>query len=113
ASAMYDDGGLVFEAQNPQHARWLRPHSDVRHIAISPDGRWVVTASQGPGGMKLWDVQTGRLVHDFPSVTHEVSWVRSFSPDGRWLAVNWDGWVLFETTTWTPQVRLFRGVTSG
>ena len=36
--------------------------------------------------------------------------VRSFSPDGRWLAVNWDGWVLFETTTWTPRMRLFRGV---
>ena len=45
AAAMYDDGGLVFDAQNPQHARWLRPHRDVRYIAISPDGRWVVTGS--------------------------------------------------------------------
>ena len=114
AAAMYNDGGLVFDAQNPQHARWLRPHRDVRYIAVSPDGRWVVTGSHGVAdGMKLWDAQTGRLVHDFPSVSDEVGQVWSFSPDGRWLAVGWDGWVLFETTTWTPKVRLVRGVSSG
>jgi serine/threonine protein kinase/WD40 repeat protein len=114
AAALYDDGALVFDAQNPQHARWLRPHRDVRFIAISPDGRWVVTGSHGAAdGMKLWDAQTGRLVHDFPGVPDEVGYVRSFSPDGRWLAVWWDGWVLFETTTWTPQVHLLRDVTAG
>ena len=50
AAAMYNDGGLVFDAQNPQHARWLRPHRDVRYIAISPDGRWVVTGSHSDTG---------------------------------------------------------------
>jgi WD40 repeat protein/Tfp pilus assembly protein PilF len=114
AAAMYDDGGLVFDAQNPRHTRWLRPHGDVRFIAISPDSRWVVTGSHGVReGMKLWEAQTGRLVHDFPSVSDEVGRVRCFSPDGRWLAVQWDGWVLFETTTWTPKVRLCLGVTGG
>jgi serine/threonine protein kinase/WD40 repeat protein/Tfp pilus assembly protein PilF len=111
AAAMYDDGGLVFDAQNPQHARWVRPHRDVRRIAVSPDARWVVTGSHGvPEGMKLWDAQTGRLIHDFPGVPNKIGGVWSFSPDGRWLAVDWDGWVLFETTTWTPKVRLFRGL---
>jgi serine/threonine protein kinase/WD40 repeat protein len=114
AAAMYNDGGLVFDAQNPQRTRWLRPHRDVRFIAVSPDGRWVVTGSHWyAGGMKLWDAQTGRLVHDFPGVPDEVGKVSSFSPDGRWLAVQWDGWVLFETTTWTRRVRLFRGVSYG
>jgi serine/threonine protein kinase/WD40 repeat protein/Tfp pilus assembly protein PilF len=109
-AAMHNDGGLVFDAQNPQHARWLRPQRDVRCIAISPDGRWVVTGSHiHLDGVKLWDVQTGRLVHDFPGLADKVGAVRSFSPDGRWLAVQWDGWVLFETKTWTPKVRLFRG----
>jgi serine/threonine protein kinase/WD40 repeat protein len=112
AAAMYNDGGLVFEVQNPQQVRWLRPHRDVRHIAISPDGRWVVTGSHGSAdGMKLWDAQTARLVHDFPGVPDDVGAVVSFSPDGRWLAVVWDGLVLFETTNWTPKVRLRRGVT--
>jgi serine/threonine protein kinase/WD40 repeat protein len=111
-AAMYNDGGLVFDAQNPENARWLRPHRDVRTIAISPDGRCVVTGSHGRDGMKLWDAQTGRLVHDFPGVPAQVG-VRTFSPDGRWLAVGWDGWVLFDTTTWTRQVRLRRGVSRG
>jgi serine/threonine protein kinase/WD40 repeat protein/Tfp pilus assembly protein PilF len=110
AAAMYDDGGLVFDAQDPQHARRLRPQRDVRHVAISPDGRWVVTGSHGEkDGMKLWEARTGRLVHDFPGVPDEVGYFHSFSPDSRWLAVRWDGWVLFETTTWMPRVRLFRG----
>jgi tetratricopeptide (TPR) repeat protein len=82
----------------------------VRHIAISPDSRWVVTASHGvPEGMKLWDAQTGRLVHDFPSVPDDCGQVWLFSPDGRWLAVWSDGWVLFETSFWTIKVRLSRG----
>jgi WD40 repeat protein/Flp pilus assembly protein TadD len=113
AAAMYSDGGLVLDTQDPRHARWLRPHHDVRHIAVSPDGGWVVTGSHNSGeGMKLWEARTGRLVHDFPSVPKDIYNVMPFSPDGRWLAVGWDGWVLFETTTWTPKVRLFRGVTT-
>jgi serine/threonine protein kinase/WD40 repeat protein len=114
AAAMYNDGGVVFDARNPRNPRWLRPHRDVRHVAISPDGRRVVTGSHGHAdGMKLWDAQTGRLVHDFPSIPDEVGGVWSFSPDGRWLAVNWDGWVLFETTTWTPKLRLSRDLSNG
>jgi tetratricopeptide (TPR) repeat protein len=114
AAAMLNDGGLVFDAQNPQQTRWLRPQRDVRAIAISPDGRWVVTGSHAVlDGMKLWDAQTARLVHDFPGIPDEVGGVWSFSPDGRWLAVGWDGVVLFETTTWVPKVRLCRGVYGG
>ena len=114
AVAMNEEGALVFDARDPQRARYLHPHRDVRHIAVSPDGHWVVTAAHGgPVGMKLWSAQTGRLVHDFPSVPDEVYGVWSFSPDGRWLAVLWDGWVLLETKTWTPRLRLFRGLSRG
>jgi serine/threonine protein kinase/WD40 repeat protein len=112
ASAMNNDGGLVFEPQNPRAGHWLRPHAEVATIAISPDSRWVVTGSHLPSeGMKLWDARTGRLVHDFPSVPNDCCEVWSFSPDGRWLATRWDGWVLFDTTTWTPKLRLYRGET--
>jgi hypothetical protein len=70
AAAMRNEGGLVFDVQNPQRARWLRPRRDVAYITISPDSRWAVT--HDAVGMKLWDAQTGRLDHDFPSVPHEV-----------------------------------------
>ena len=114
AAAMNDEGGLVFDVRDPRRARWLRQHRNVCDIVISPDGHWVVTGSRNDNdGMKLWDAQTGRLVHDFPGVPEEAYRVWSFSPDGRWLAVCWDGWVLFETKTWTPRLRLFRGPTFG
>jgi serine/threonine protein kinase/WD40 repeat protein/Tfp pilus assembly protein PilF len=110
AAAMYDDGGLVIDVHDPSRVRWLRPHPDVRFIAISPDGRWVVTGSQVPdAGLKLWDARTGRLIRDLPGLPENTGKVRCFSPDGRWLAVNRDGWLLFATSTWTPEVRLSRG----
>ncbi len=112
AAAMSNDGGLVLDTRNPQRLRWLRPPSNVGSITVSPDGRWVVTNHNSLGGMKLWDAQIGRLVHDFPGIPKWVAHARTFSPDGRWLAVGWDGWILFETTTWTPRLRLHRGVTS-
>jgi serine/threonine protein kinase/WD40 repeat protein/Flp pilus assembly protein TadD len=107
-------GGLVFDAADPTRFHRLQPLRSCDDIALSPDGRWAVTGSfHVKEGMHLWDAQTGRLVHDFPGVPDEVGTGRAFSPDGRWLAVNWDGWVLFETTTWTPRVRLFRGASNG
>jgi WD40 repeat protein/Flp pilus assembly protein TadD len=96
-------GGLVFDTTDPTRFRRLQPLRSCDGIALSPDGRWAVTDVKE--GMHLWDAQTGRLVRDFPDVGGD----QSFSPDGRWLAVNWDGWVLFETSTWTLKVRLFRG----
>jgi WD40 repeat protein len=98
-------GGLVFDAADPTRFRRLQPLRGCDDIAISPDSRWVVTSSSD--GMKLWDAQTGRLIHDFPDVPKEVHGVPLFSPDARWLAVRWNVWVLFETTTWTLTVRLF------
>jgi WD40 repeat protein len=109
AAAMFADGGLVLEARNPHRARWLRPQRDVRYIAVSPDGRWVVTGSHAEDGLRLWDARTGRMVHDFPGLPRRVGYVHSFSPDGRWLAVSWDGWVLIDTKTWAPKIRLRRG----
>jgi WD40 repeat protein len=102
AVAMYNEGGLVFEAQEPSRARRLRPQRDVRDVAISPDGRWVAASSHGhPNELRLWEAGTGRLLHGFPALP-EGSNLGRFSPDGRWLAVYQDGWVLLDTTTWTP-----------
>jgi serine/threonine protein kinase/WD40 repeat protein len=109
AAAMYGMGGLVLDPRDPTRLRWLRPHDDVRFIAVSPDGRWVVTGSFAGEGMKLWEAASGRLVHNFPGVPKPGKTPRSFSPDGRWLLVYDEGWVLYDTTTWKPKVRLFLG----
>jgi WD40 repeat protein len=91
------DGSIVALPQG-SHARtldlnrpgWhvdLGPLYDVRHCAVSPDGRWVVTCSwwwdgRSPG-IRIWEAETGRHVWDIPS---EGGGAASFSPDGHWLA---------------------------
>ncbi|MCS7160348.1 MAG: WD40 repeat domain-containing protein [Gemmatales bacterium] len=68
----------------PPANRVLTYHRDnIYSIAASPDGRWLVSASEDMT-VCVWDWPTGkvmvRLEHDGP--VYEAS----FSPDGRWLA---------------------------
>ncbi len=60
------------------------PHGDaVVDLALSPDGRWLATASKDQTA-RVWDMTDGREVVRLPhdSKVREVK----FSPDGRWLA---------------------------
>ena len=70
--------------------RWNAPlwraqfKSDVRSIQFSPDGRWVVMASND-NTATVWETATGKPVGE--PMRHENA-VESaqFSPDGRWVA---------------------------
>ncbi len=56
----------------------------VRSVAVSPDRARVLASGQGVG-VRLWDVESGQLVHCFEE---NRGWVTSvaFSPDGRTAA---------------------------
>lgn len=76
---------------DPRHNLALE---DVTYaVAFSPDGKTLATGGQG-GGVRLWDVATGRLKatlsHRFVTEARDVA----FSPDGRTLAVTAEGRVL-------------------
>jgi WD40 repeat protein/tRNA A-37 threonylcarbamoyl transferase component Bud32 len=57
----------------------------VNHLAISPDGRWIVIAPSGVGKASLWDLGTGELSRRFKAAPDATVGV-SFSPDGRYIA---------------------------
>jgi eukaryotic-like serine/threonine-protein kinase len=80
--------------------RRLGPQEDVRHCAVSPDGRWIATGSHGAvsgPAAGIWAAQTGRHVCDLP-VTAQCC--LAFSPDGRWLLTTGGGARLWSVGDW-------------
>jgi WD40 repeat protein len=86
----------------------LGPQQDVRHCAVSPDGRWIATCTWHPNPtvlapcVRLWEIQGdgGRYVKDLPI---DALATASFSPNGRWLVTHSSrGSQLWEVGTWRP-----------
>jgi WD40 repeat protein len=78
----------------------LGPREDVRHCAVSPDGRWVATGDhsnlQGIGAT-VWDAASGQAVKDFP-VGRGCK--VGFSPDDRWLLTTGNRFRLWNVGSW-------------
>jgi WD40 repeat protein len=69
----------------------LRAPVDIHHhlterAACSPAGKWLATSASGARGIELWDAKTGK--HAVSLVTESPVYAASFSPDGKWLAVD-------------------------
>jgi WD40 repeat protein len=79
---------------------WTARQNDVRHCAVSPDGRWALTGSHVTGGVWVCDARSGERVKQ---VQREGGW-GAFSPDGRCLAVgSFSGaGKLWRAPTWEP-----------
>ena len=61
------------------------PHDAwVFGAAYSPNGKYIATSSED-GIAKIWDAQTGKLIHDLNGHTRVIQRV-AFSPDGKRLA---------------------------
>ena len=56
------------------HAAW------ISSVAISPDGRWVVSGA-GDKTIKIWDAETGKELTNISGHTMEIT-TCAFSPDG-------------------------------
>jgi WD40 repeat protein len=65
------------------------PRSLVVGMAVSPDGQWIATSSQGDNNLTLWstgDYRTPTAKLAMPAASHAIA----FSPNGRWLAAKSD-----------------------
>ena len=75
----------------PKGIRW--EFNEVYHLgdnnvaAFSPDGKYIVTASQGDRMATLWDMSSGQVVRQMEHGTNSGDYVYAvaFSPDGRYF----------------------------
>jgi serine/threonine protein kinase/WD40 repeat protein len=72
--------------------------NDCRTIAVSPDGRWVVTACHKNGPLDIWDADSGTQIRHLND-DHEERDV-CFSPDSDYLAFIRFSQRLMYTETW-------------
>jgi WD40 repeat protein len=97
-------GWLLHLDRAEQPLRLDDPRADVGNIAVSPDGRWVVTVTHWGGGKtKLWDGRDGTFVKELISQGGRDP---HFSPDGRWLDAGFDGGRLLAVGTWEPGAQM-------
>jgi WD40 repeat protein len=96
-------GGWILHTDRPKEPIRVDAGADIADIAVSPDGRWVVTSTHVVGLAKIWDARDGRLVKQL------ANWGANsprFSPDSHWLATNLRGGCLVDVNTWEPRQRL-------
>jgi serine/threonine protein kinase/WD40 repeat protein len=96
-------GAWILHAERPNDPIHIDAGADIFWLAVSPDGRWIVTAVLGTGLAKIWDARDGRFVKQ---LAERDAACPSFSPDGRWLSTSLDGGRLLDVETWKPGPRL-------
>src|SRR5262249_5971192 len=100
-----------------RRVRSLYHPSGVWNVAFSPDGKRLASAGgsavpwskEGPGQVRIWDMNTGQELWTLEGHVRNVYGV-SFSPDGKRLATAsgdgtvklWDGTPLAETPDYEP-----------
>jgi WD40 repeat protein/class 3 adenylate cyclase len=104
----YDHTARLWDVATGQTLQVFTGQIAIEFIAISPDGRNIVTTSHGE--VRVWDVATGKTVHIFIEDAKHTFLGVDYSPDGKHILVasdDKDNEVrLWDAVTW-EQVRVF------
>jgi len=100
-------GGWIFHADRLGSPLRLLKGQDVMNIAVSPEGRWIVTLlGSPPRDLQIWDADDPHLGEEGGRPIRELrggdSFHPRFSPDGRWLTHSGYHGGLYAVGTWEP-----------
>ena len=78
----------------------IAPHSGLDRVALTPDGKWLITSTWAGTGVIVWDVETREKVVDL--VPDSGNATVAVSPDGRFLIATTQSatQVVWEVGTW-------------
>jgi WD40 repeat protein len=103
-AATQQEGARVLDLKRPAAPGPLLPHTGAVSVAISPDGRWIVTGTRDQTGIKVWSTSDHKPGPELPITGGATA---AFSPDGRWLATVEVGECrLWNVATWEPGIRI-------
>ncbi|MHC4072603.1 MAG: protein kinase domain-containing protein, partial [Planctomycetota bacterium] len=85
ASASRSDFINLWNWQTRQPAGRFRGPRGFHSVAFSPDGRRLVTGSNGKGALMLWDVSTRQEIARFGTHVSSILKEIQFSPDGNMI----------------------------
>ncbi|NJR57733.1 MAG: hypothetical protein HC769_02015 [Cyanobacteria bacterium CRU_2_1] len=96
------DGNIHLWDVSGQPKQTWQAHNDFAWgLCFSPDGQVLASGSVHDSLIKLWDVQTGKLLCE-PFQINKMSWAVQFSPDGKRLAIGEEGFLeLWDVATAT------------
>jgi tetratricopeptide (TPR) repeat protein len=95
----------VAHVLTPERAFQVGPLVNCRSVAVSPDGEWLATYSDG-GGARIWRVRDAAPVTSL-AIDGLVGVL--FSPDGKWLMTTNPACRLWAVDTW-EQARRIDGI---
>ena len=82
ATASNDFSVAVWDLEKMQEVRRFKHNDRAGAAAIAPDGKRVVSSSQGfDRSVRVWDVESGKELRRLPHPS--VVWGLAFSPDGK------------------------------
>jgi WD40 repeat protein len=83
AGSTADNTVRLWDVATGKEIRSFKGHSnEVKSVAFSPDGRFVLTGSMD-GTARMWDASTARQIRSFAGRNQAAVWSVAFAPDGR------------------------------
>jgi WD40 repeat protein len=79
------DGTIVLSGKDGYIVRTLIGHDEVNSLAFTPDGKFLISGSDG-FNLTQWSIETGEYSY-FNSSSYKPNWIKcaAFTPDGKFL----------------------------